>query len=261
MEPLFSALSFLRYRWDARTAHGVHSPFVFELLNNVITDETPFYAFEPIESIRAGLLLNREKIEVTDFGSGGNPDSRRLLEIRHIAGKFALPSRYGQLLFRLINRFRPVKILEMGTSLGLTTLYLSMPDRSAEVVTLEGCPETARIAAGNFKRLQAGNIRQIVGEFSHTLPGALEHLGRLDFLYADGNHKYEPTVKYFHTCLPYIHENSILVFDDIHWSAGMEKAWEEIRRHERVTLSVDLFKLGILFFREGVLPQHFTLKY
>lgn len=262
MNPLYPAIEYCRYRIRARDAHGLHSPFVYELYGSVITDETPFYVFGLIESIRARMILSDETIEVTDFGTGGGLAGRkRRLGVSSIARRFVQSRRHGQLLFRLVNRFQPRRILELGTSLGITTLYLAAPAGNAEVWTLEGCPETARLAADNFEAVQARNIRPVVGEFGATLPGVLREMQQVDFAFIDGNHRYATTLDYFRQCLPYTHEDSVLVFDDIHWSPDMRKAWDEIRNDPAVTISLDLYQFGIVFFRKSQARQHFTLAY
>lgn len=262
LNPIFPALEYCRYRFKARDAHGLHSPFLYELYESVILDETPFYAYGLIESLRAKMIRSEQVIEVTDYGTGGEPSGRtRRLGVSFIARKFVQSRRYGQLLFRLVNHFRPEKILELGTSLGITTLYLAAPSGSSEVWTLEGCPETAAIARSNFEAVNAPHIRGVTGAFHQTLPGVLDRMSRLDFAYIDGNHSYEPTLDYFRLCLPYTHENTILVFDDIHWSPAMQRAWEVIRNDPAVSVSLDLYQFGILFFRKGHSRQHFTLKY
>lgn len=258
MEPFFAATRFVRYRLTAKTAHGVHSPFVFELLNNVISDRTPFYAFRPIESIRSKILLDESVLEVTDLGTGAGKGNRRR-KISDIALRYLLPAKYGQLLFRIVNRFRPETILELGTSLGISGLYLATPNPSSRLFTVEGCPQTAAVAAANFKRMKAENIEQRIGEFSGILPDLLPVLKKVDLAYIDGNHQYQPTLDYFHQLLPYCQENTVLIFDDIHWSRGMEKAWEEIKKHPDVRLTIDLYKMGLVFFRQEAVPQHFTL--
>jgi predicted O-methyltransferase YrrM len=160
-----------------------------------------------------------------------------------------------------VNRFSPEHTLELGTSLGITTLYLSLPKQQNQIITLEGCPETAALALANFRRLKRTNIELLSGEFSDTLPLALKKLPRLDLVYFDGNHRKEPTLNYFETCLPQATEDSIFIFDDIHWDPGMESAWEEIKKHHRVSLTIDLFELGLVFFRRGMVKQDFVLKY
>jgi predicted O-methyltransferase YrrM len=258
MSLLFTSSRYFNYRLKAYSAHGIHSPFVYGFITSLLRDRTPFYAFQAIESTRSKMLLSKAVINKTDFGTGRRSGKTA---ISRLAKNDLLPSHYGQLLFRMIHHFRPNTILELGTSLGITTLYLSMPSHSARVITLEGCPETAAVANSNFERLRMANITTKVGEFSTTLPEALNQLRKLDFLYLDGNHSCQPTLDYFAQSLPFCHENSIVVFDDIHLNPGMESAWKRIKEHPQVSISIDLFKLGIVFFRTGVLKQHFILKF
>ena len=258
MDKLFAAGNFLKYQLRAKDSNDIHSPFVFDLLNSIILDKTPFYGFDLIESLRAQYLLSDTKINVTDFGTGNN---QRKVLIRDIAMKAVKPKKYGQLLFRLVNKFSTENILEFGTSLGITSLYLSMPDKNNRVITLEGSYEIAAIAKEGFDKLKRKNIEIIVGEFDESLPKVFDKFKRLDLVFFDGNHRREPTLTYFEKCLKLITENSIFIFDDIHWSREMEMAWNEIKENPSVTVSIDLFQLGIIFFRKGMVKQHFTLQY
>lgn len=258
MDRLFALKKYVKYRLSAGTAHDVHSPFVFDLLNDVISDETPFYGFDLLESLRSQLLLDRKTIKVTDFGTGENQREERICVI---AKKSLKSVKYAQLLFRLVNKFNPENILEIGTSLGLTTLYLSLPQKKNTVITLEGCPGIAEIAQKNFNRLKRANIELLTGEFSQTLPLAIRKLPRLEFVFFDGNHQKKPTLDYFNQCLQNATENSLFIFDDIHWSSEMDEAWEKIKTNEKVSLTIDLYQLGLVFFRKGIVKQHFTLKY
>lgn len=258
MDRLFALNKYVKYRIKAGTAHDVHSPFVFDLLNNVIRDETPFYGFEVLESLRSQLLLDQKLIKITDFGTGKN---QREEKVCVIARKSLKSVKYAQLLFRLVNKFNPKNIIEIGTSLGLTTLYLALPQKNNSIITLEGCPGIAEIAQKNFSRLKRTNIELLSGEFSQTLPLAIRKFPTLDFVFFDGNHKKKPTVDYFNACLPLATEDSLFIFDDIHWSSEMEEAWEIIKSNEKVTLTIDLFQMGLVFFRKGIFKQHFTLKY
>jgi predicted O-methyltransferase YrrM len=171
------------------------------------------------------------------------------------------PARYGQLLFRLVNHFKPRYILELGTSLGITTMYLALPYKSTNVVTLEGSDSTASIAQRNFSKAGVKNITVITGELGNTLKETVNHLSPLDFVYFDANHRKEPTLNYFLTCLSYHHENTVFVFDDIYWSSGMKNAWTEIKTHPEVTLTIDLFSVGLVFFRKGIRKQNFKLRF
>jgi predicted O-methyltransferase YrrM len=249
---------YLRYRLTALTTHDIHSPFVFELLNDVILDETPYYGFELIESLRSQNLLDNTIISVEDFGARSGS---RKQTVSSIARNSLQPKKYSQLLFRIANAFRSKKILELGTSLGISTLYLSFPDTNNKVVTLEGSPEIAARARKNFEKLNRKNIELIEGEFAKTISEALSILQGPDLVYFDGNHRLAPTLSYFNQCLEHANENSIFIFDDIHWSKEMNDAWKQIIDHPLVTCSIDLFQLGLVFFRPGMTKQSFVLKF
>jgi predicted O-methyltransferase YrrM len=254
---------FLNYQLFAkhRNGHGIHSPFVYDLLTNIIEDETPFYCFENIEKLRSDLLKNSETITVTDLGAGSKKNKSNQRKIKDIA-KFSMTTeRNAQLLFRLVNHFKPHNIIELGTSLGLTTLYLSFPNKNANIYTIEGCPEIAKVASKIFAISNVSNIKQYVGNFDVKLPEVLHDAQQADFVFFDGNHRKEPTINYFNMCLPHISENSVFIFDDIHWSQGMEEAWNEIKQNEQVSLTIDLFYVGLVFFKKDLQKQDFVIKF
>jgi predicted O-methyltransferase YrrM len=255
------AYKYLFYRLKSFRLHGVHSPFVFDLYQQVILHDGIFPAYLKIEKLREELKQNNQEIEVTDLGAGSRVSRtyrRRISEIVRISAK---PPKYAQLLFRLVNYFQPEQVLELGTSLGLTTAYLATANKKTAVYTLEGCPNISRLAQVNFSKLRLQNINLITGNIDQTLPNLKVPGEQIEFIYFDGNHRYESTMRYFRICLQKRTENSIFVFDDIYWSAEMEKAWKEICREPVVTLSVDLFQVGLVFFRKKQPKQHFTLWY
>lgn len=252
---------YLRYLWQAKNAYGLHSPFVFELYNNVINSKKRYYAFNDIEKLRQKLLSNHQIIQITDFGAGSRVHKSNQRKISQIAKYSAGSHKEGKFLFRLINHFKPQNIFELGTSLGVSTLYMASVNSQMPIYTFEGCPNTAKIAKENFDKFQKKNIHLIVGELEKTLENQLNQLTTIDFAFLDANHRFEPTLHYFELFLRKINENSILVFDDIHWSTDMEKAWEEIKAHPKVSLTIDLFHLGLVFFRQKQEKQNFILKF
>lgn len=259
MQLLRLAYKFLLYRLKSFRLHGVHSPFVFDLYQNVILHDGFFQFFAEIEATRQRLLKSEVSIEITDYGAGSKGaklKSRKLKDIAHVSVK---PAKYGQLLFRIINYYQPATILELGTSLGITTAYLATARQQSNIFTFEGCPNLAAQATQNLQQLKIKNIKIAVGNLDETLSPFIAQMPAVDFVYFDGNHRYEPTMRYFETCLEKHTENSIFVLDDIYWSEEMEKAWKEICRHPAVTLSIDLFQLGLIFFRQQQPKQHFTL--
>ena len=261
MQILRLSYKFLLYRLKSFRLHGIHSPFIFDLHQNVLQHNGWFGAFSPVESLRKQLFKSNKEIIVTDLGAGSKTNSGKARKIKDIARVSAKPPKYAQLLFRLINYYQPQTILELGTSLGLTTAYLASARNKAQVYTFEGCPNLAAQARKNFTRLDLKNITLELGNMDLTLPSFLPRTTAVDFVFFDGNHRYEPTMRYFNLCLTKHTENSIFVLDDIYWSAEMEKAWREICAHPAVTVSVDLFQVGLLFFRKKQPKQHFTIWY
>lgn len=261
MHQVFRSIEFLRHRFTAGDEHDIHSPFIYDLYTNVITENNAYYVFDKIESIRSKMLLSEEKIPVQDFGTGGEEQKQRVLKLSFIARHFVKTEKEARLLFRLVNFFRPLSILELGTSLGITTLYLATPNSKTKVVTIEGCPNTAAVAGKNFELAGIKNIIQEVSEFNKSMPIALSHFKKIDFAYFDGNHRKEATLQYFNSCLEFHDVNSVFVFDDIYWSKEMADAWNEIRNHPAVTVSIDLYSMGIVLFRHTLPKQHFKLRF
>ncbi len=271
MKNLAFLIKYIRYQFSAKTAHGIHSPFVFQLYNEVINHKANYYAFDRIELLRNKLLQSNDEIEVKDLGTGTS--GKRKISL--IAERAAKNKKYGELLYRLVNRFKPEIILELGTSLGISTAYLASANPNSKVITIEGCPSTAGAAKKCFEALGLKNIESVIGNFDFELKNVLEsgilasaspssggrnQESRIDFVFFDGNHKKEPTLNYFTQCLEYAHNDSVFVFDDIHWSDEMEEAWEEIKKHPKVTVTIDLFFLGIVFFRKEQVKENFILK-
>ena len=255
MKRLKFILKYIRYYFVAQNENDIHSPFVFDLLTNIIKDNNPFYIYEEIEATRSELLQSNKNITVRDFGTG----SFNKRKVKDIAKHSAKSPKYAQLLFRLINHFQPETLLELGTSLGISTLYQAAVNKNSKLITLEGCPQTAEIAGQNFRKLNINNIELVIGDFDDTLPDILKQLNKLDYVFFDGNHRKEPTISHFQQCLPFINNNTFFVFDDIHWSGDMERAWETIKEHPQVTITLDLFFIGLVFFRKEVEKQHFVI--
>lgn len=242
--------------------HGIHSPFVYDFVRHVLIDKRSFYAYGQVEALRRKLLQNEAVVEVTDFGAGSTISKTNQRSIASIARHAAKSKKWAQLLFRIVNYYQPSTILELGTSLGISTAYMAMANPQARIITAEGSAAIASEAGKNFKSLQLPSIQQVTGNFDDTLPGILKNFPQLDLAFVDGNHRYEPTVRYFNQLLPSLHPNSILIFDDIHWSADMERAWNEIKENPAVQLSVDLFSIGLVFFSDQFkVKQHFNIRF
>lgn len=242
--------------------HGIHSPFVYDFVKNVLNDKTEYDCYQPVEKLRKKLLKDQELVEVEDLGAGSGIISSRQRRVKDIAASSLKSKKFSQLLFRIARYYKPATIIELGTSLGITTSYFACSDSSAKIFTIEGSEAIASIAQQNFSELNFDNISLIKGNFDEKLSETLKLSGPPDLAFIDGNHRKEPTLMYFRQLLPGLHEGTIMIFDDIHWSKEMEEAWDEIRNHHSVQLTIDLFFIGILFFKsEFKTKQHFVIRF
>jgi len=242
--------------------HGVHSPFVFTFIKEVLNNNNNPINVEAIELHRNLLAQNKQSIQVWDRGAGSRQTNHTERTIQQIAKAALKPKKYSQLLHKIVAFYKPTQILEMGTSLGITTCYLAAGNTNAQVITLEGAPNVAAIAKDTFSQLGCKHIQVLEGDFDETLPKYMNTVDKIGLAYIDGNHRYAPTMQYFNTLLEKSAEETILIFDDIHWSAEMEKSWEAIKAHPAVTLTIDLFFIGLVFVRKAQKEkEHFIISY
>lgn len=257
---LYQLKKYPKFFLKSKNQHGVHSPFVFELIHEVFSNDKFFYCFEDIEKERKRLLQDPLWIDVTDLGAGSHHLKSAKRKIKAIAKHSLTPEKYAQILFRLANKFHPKNIFELGTSLGIMTAYFSKACSEAQVFSFEGCPNVSIKAKEVFTNLDLKNIELIVGNMDNTLENVLHKVETIDFAFIDGNHRKQPTLNYTKQMIKKTHPDSILVLDDIYWSSEMHEAWEELKNHPKVTLSIDIFHKGFLFFRKGIEKQHFYLR-
>lgn len=242
--------------------HGIHSPFVYDFIKNVLNDSANYPCYQPIEDIRKKMLSNTSMIDVEDFGAGSSVIKTKKRIVKDIAASSLKPIKYAQLLYRMVQYYKPPTIVELGTSFGITSAYLAMANTKFVVHTCEGASSIASIAKKNFEALQIKNIQLIHGDFANTLPHLLSKINTIDFAFIDGNHRKQPTLAYFNQLLASSTATTIFVFDDIHWSSEMEDAWQHIKQHAATTLTIDLFFIGIVFINPNFkIPQHFDIRF
>jgi len=251
----FSA--FPGFYFHAVTQYQLHSPFVYDLVRAVLEDRRNYYAFDQIEMLRFRLKSGNESVVYDDPGARTSKVERRISELVQTS---ASSRRQGRRLFRLSQWLKPRRMLELGTSLGFGSAYLAAGWEHGRLDTIEGAEPLARVAAMNLEWLKLVNATVHTGVFEHMLPEILKSGDAPDLIFFDGNHRAEPTVAYFETCLKYCGEKTLFVFDDVHWSADMEHAWKQLCAHPKVTLSIDLWDFAIL----GIDPafkvkQHFSV--
>jgi predicted O-methyltransferase YrrM len=261
--PLTLSVKYLEYLFGSSHSkgHGIHSPFVFDFIRKVLNDKTDYAEYAKVERLRKKLLADNSPVPIEDYGagSGTGPGSKSVAQIAKHAAK---SHKYGKLLFRIARYYKPHYVIELGTSLGISSAYLGLADKTSVIVTGEGNYAIASLAKNNFESLGLTNVRIITGNFDNTLPEMVSAIPHVDLAFIDANHRKKPTLTYFNELLRKVTDTSVVIFDDIHWSAGMEAAWNEIKRHPSVMLTVDLFFLGIIFFRpEFKVKQHFRIRF
>lgn len=246
------AFRYLHYWFKAVNGkgHGMHSPFVFSFITRILNDRNDYSSYDKVESMRKSLLKDDSPVEVVDLGAGSSNAAGSVRSVAAIAKYAAKPQKWGKLLYRIVRYYQPIQILELGTSLGISSAYLASGHEKAILTTLEGAPQIAEKAKKNFEWLGLRNIHQITGNFDELLPVLLREEKIWDLVFVDGNHRKEPTLRYFEWILGRTGPGSMIIFDDIHWSSEMEEAWDQIRSDPRVRCSLDLFYMGIVFFRE-----------
>lgn len=252
---------YLKYWFTAQRIHSIQSPFLYELATQVIRKKTANKSIEEIQHLRNKLSRSEKVINITDYGAGSNINPSTKRKIKDIVINSSKNSKFGILLYNIVSFYKPNNIVELGTSFGISTLYLSKAFNSAKVYSFEGCPETIKIAEHNIKEQKVKNVSLVLGDFDTTLSNKLNKIGLIDLTFLDGNHTEKATIKYFEECLKHSHNNTIFIFDDIHWSKGMENAWNYVKQHKKTTLTVNLFFIGIVFVKKELSKENFTLKF
>lgn len=260
--PLQLTSKYLKYYFTASNGkgHGVHSPFVFDFIIHVLNDKAAYPCYVTVEHKRKELMNENRIIQVEDYGAGSTKLKSPQRKVSNIVKTSVKHKKWGQLLFRICKHYQVKNVIELGTSLGVTTSYLA--NAAEQVFSIEGSPQVASIAKEVIASQQLSNVQVFTGTFKEQLPEVLQQAGKIDLAFIDGHHLQKPTLEYFNQIIPFIHNDSVIIFDDIHWSAGMESAWGAVKANPAVTLSVDLFFIGLVFFNSNFKEkQHFSVRF
>lgn len=240
----------------------MHSPFVYQFIKEVLRDKKKYPAYAQWGQWRKDLLLNQELVDLFEMGAGSRAGEEKQRSVSSLVKLAAKPPRIAKLLFRIVHYYQPTCILELGTSLGLSTAMFSLANPTAVIHTIEGIPSLASRAKVQFSEWGLSNCQVHQGSFDNLLPPLLERIPAPNLVYVDGNHRKEPTLRYFEILLEKLSSRSIIIFDDIHWSAEMEESWALIKKDKRVRCTIDLFYIGIVLLREEFIePRHFKVRF
>ncbi len=260
---IYSIKKFLNYTITSghKRGNGIESPFILNIIVKIFRNKiTPDIVFKT-EMIRTGLKSDKRQISITDFGTGSSACERRQVMVSRQIRKTAIPRKYGELLSGLSGEFGNQCIIELGTSFGISTMYLASGNKGATVYTLEGCTETAEIAKENFKKSGLDNVCLFTGRFEELIPQLEQKKLRPGLVFIDGNHRKYPTLDYFNRMAAMSDENVVLIFDDIYYSREMGEAWKEIKNDSRVSSTIDIYRMGIVFFRPEMSRTHYKIRY
>jgi predicted O-methyltransferase YrrM len=244
-----------------RNGHGIHSPFIFDLISRVFRNKTANDIVLKIENIRKRCLSSEIIIRVVDLGAGSLKMKGDLRKVSDIARYSAVPKKYGVLLSALAAEFGKPAVIELGTSLGISTMYLASGCPGSVVFTVDACSETSGLAMENFSEAGFENIRLLNGSFESTIPELKKQSVRPGLVFIDGDHRRESVLRYFNQMAEISNSSTVIVLDDIHQSQEMEDAWNNVKLHKRVSATVDLYRLGLIFFREGMSRSDYVIRY
>jgi predicted O-methyltransferase YrrM len=250
---------YIQYLWKAANEHGVHSPFVYEWVTKVLYDKHAYQDYTPIEQLKKDARSNHTKLSFIDLGAGNQKEST----ISRLASRSAVPTKYGRLLFRMARWFQPTRVIELGTSLGFGTSYIAQGlGNNGHLDSIEGSPEIATIAEQHISKLGLSSLATVhKGSIDERLPELFTYNSTFDMAYIDANHRLAPTLSYFNFFANHATDSSFIIFDDIYWSEEMKEAWKQIQQDERIQVSIDLFRFGIVFFRRQQAKEHFIIRF
>ncbi|NNK73990.1 MAG: class I SAM-dependent methyltransferase [Flavobacteriaceae bacterium] len=251
-------LAYLRFLLRSTNQHGIHSPFVYELVNQCFKDRKPYPEYAQLKAYRESVRRDNTVLEITDLGPGSHILKSKQRVVKDIAKNAGSTTRRTQLLFRLVRHFKAQNILELGTSLGIASHAMSLGNPEARIKTIEGCPNLSAYTRDQLSGQAAKYVNILTGDFDEVLDNLEPE--KYDLIFIDGNHQKESTVGYFKRMKDLVHNDSVIIFDDINWSKGMQEAWAEIMADKCVRVSIDTFFWGLVFFRKEQAKEHFNIR-
>ncbi|UKM63624.1 class I SAM-dependent methyltransferase [Flavobacteriaceae bacterium GSB9] len=254
----YQATQYIKFLLKSTNQHGVHSPFVYNLVTQCFYDKKRYADYRIILNYRKALKKDKTEINVTDLGAGSRVAIQKTRKVSEITKNAGTTNHRTKLLYRIVRYFKPLAVLELGTSLGIGTHAISLGTPNGKIVSIEGCPNISTFTKNRLQEYDAQNAEIVTGDITNELKKRTKN--QYDLVFFDGNHQKEPTLSYFETLLETAHNDSIFIFDDIYWSKGMTEAWQIIKKHPKVTVTIDTFFWGLVFFRKEQAKEHFYIR-
>ena len=255
---MYPIIAYIKFLTKATNQHGVHSPFVYNFVTKCLYDKTKFNDYKKLNQYKTDLLNSDSLLQVIDLGEGSKKLDTKQRQVSQMSKTSSSSVKNTKTLYCITKYFDFKNSLELGTSLGMGTYALSLGNPNGTITTIEGCANTSAFAKTKLDNLGVENVGFEVNNFTNAIPKLTDN--NYDFIFFDGHHNKEATILYFEALLPKIHNDTVFVFDDIYWSKGMTEAWEYIKNHESVKVTVDCFYLGFVFFRKEQVKEHFKIR-
>ena len=260
---VWRAIKYITYIFIARhkKGHGIHSPFLYDLIINTFNNSFQYETYSRIEKLRKIIRTDRQNYIYTNYRPSQNVYTRHPRKVSDVVKKTAISPKHARLIFRLINKFNPNVSLELGTGVGVTTAYIASAKKHNIVYTVDKNNELTDYARHNLQYLDIENVRIINDTFEEAIKKIIRLNKKIDFLLIDGNHTKTATITYLSQMYSLFHNDTIIIIHDIHWSPEMESAWKTIINNPDIKLAIDLFFMGIIFFKSELNKQNFVIKF
>ena len=248
----------LNFLLKSSNQHGIHSPFVYDLITKCFYDKTPFSAYHNLKALRNELIYNQDLVKVKHYSEASKVFQSNHQKISTIVKGEGSSYKKQKQLYRITNYFKPKNVLELGTSVGLGSAAMAIASNNSIIKTVEVNKNISDIAKKVFKSYQLKNIQIDTSSFKDFFKKS--NYENLDLVYLDGTCDKESTIENFNSLLKYSHNESVFIINNIYWSKEMTEAWNIIKKQKEITVSIDTYYLGFLFFRKEQPKQHFTIR-
>ena len=255
---MYQIKQYIKFLLKSTNQHSVHSPFVYQFVTKCLYDKKKYDAYKKLQNYRKTLKNSKAELDITDLGEGSKTLGNEVRKVSQMVSTSSSTKKEARLLYRVAKYFKLSSVLELGTSLGVGTYAFALANENSKIITIEGCKNTSNFTQSQFQDLGIDNVYFNIGTFSFEIE-KLEQK-HFDCIYFDGHHNKEATIQYFEALIPKVHNDSIFIFDDIYWSKEMTEAWDYIKAHKAVTVTVDCFHLGFVFFRKEQAKEHFRIR-
>ncbi len=234
---------FLRFWNGAKSIDSVDSPLVYQLCLDIQSAHDAKTQFKKIEDKRAQLLMDNTLINVQSLGSQSKVNRSEIRSIRQIALSSVSPRNKCELLYGLVKTTKAKTVLELGTSLAISTAYVAAVDRVDYIKSVE---DSSKIHSYNENLAHNSKINMIQSDFQSYIENELNNKAKYDCIVLDGRHDEIATISYVNQLINLLNPNGIIIVDDIYWSNGLMNAWKTLRNDYRYNLKIDLFYYGVL---------------